>query len=35
MNYGPPDVDVVGSIKVKDGLFFGDEFASQVYLNRI
>jgi len=30
MDYGPPEADIVGSIKVKDGLFFGDEFASQV-----
>ena len=24
------DVEVVGAIKIKDGLFIGDEFAAQV-----
>jgi len=29
------EVDVVGAIKIKDGLFIGDEFAAQVYKSRI
>lgn len=27
------DVEVVGAIKIKDGLFIGDEFAAQVNKN--
>lgn len=26
----PMEVDVVGPIKIKDGLFIGDEYAAQV-----
>jgi len=26
----PSDLDIVGAIKIKDGLFIGDEFAAQV-----
>ena len=26
--------DLVGAIKVKDGLFIGDEFAAQVFLTK-
>ena len=25
--------DMIGAIKIKDGLFIGDEFASQVFLS--
>ena len=26
------DVEVIGAIKIKDGLFLGDEFAAQVHI---
>ena len=37
MMQGPPDQmgmadDMIGAIKIKDGLFIGDEFAAQVRL---
>jgi len=30
-----PENQIIGAIKIKDGLFIGDEFASQVPLNII
>jgi hypothetical protein len=31
MSAGPPiEEDMIGAIKIKDGLFIGDEFAAQV-----
>ena len=29
-----PD-DMIGAIKIKDGLFIGDEFAAQVRINQL
>jgi hypothetical protein len=26
------DMEVVGAVKVKDGLFMGDEYSAQVYI---
>jgi hypothetical protein len=34
MNVGPNgimDMEIVGAIKIKDGLFIGDEFSAQVH----
>jgi len=31
----PMDLDIVGAIKIKDGLFIGDEFSAQVPLFRV
>lgn len=27
-----PQIEILGAVKVKDGLFLGDEFASQVFI---
>ena len=29
------DYDIIGAIKIKDGLFLGDEYAAQVHFNII